>query len=383
MVSMIPVCEPSIGDRELELVAGCLKTGSISGSGEQVAEFEHAWAAYCGARHGIALSSGTAALQVAVDALGLGPGDEVILPSFTIISCALAVIRAGATPVLVDCDPGTYCADPELVAAAITERTRAIMVVHMYGHPVDMDPMRELAGKHGLAIIEDAAEAHGSEYLSRSGNSAKWCRTGMLGHIGVFSFYANKLVTTGEGGMLLTDDDEIADRCRSLRNLALGAVRFHHELLGYNFRMTSMQAAMGLAQVERMQAILNRKRHIARSYRELLADVEGIRPSEVRPWARSNYWMNAILLTNDAGFDGFDLARRLSAKGIETRPYFKGMHEQPAFTSRGYFAGVRLPVTEHLHRHGLYLPSGLTLTDGQIEQVATAVRAAVQKGTSS
>jgi perosamine synthetase len=374
---MIQVCEPLIGERELELITECVKNGWISGSGDKVAAFEQAWAAYCGARHGIAVSSGTAALQISVDALGLGPGDEVILPSFTIVSCALAVVRAGATPVLVDCDPGTYCVDPELVAAAITDRTRAILVVHMYGHPVDMDPLLQLAEKHGLAIIEDAAQAHGSEYLSRNQQIPEWRKAGTLGTVGVFSFYANKLITTGEGGMVLTDSDEIADRCRSLRNLAMGRPRFDHECLGYNFRLTSMQAALGLAQIERMPAVLLAKRKIAQRYRELLAEIDTVRPSEVRHWAKSNFWMNAITLADDVEIDAFELARRLSAAGVETRPYFKGMHEQTAFTSLGYFANVRLPITERLYRRGLYLPSGPTLTDSDIQKVVTGLKTVI------
>lgn len=374
---MIPVCEPFLGRRELELVGDCVAKGWVSASGPQVAQFERAWANYCGARHAIAVSSGTAALQVAVDALDLGPGDEVVMPSFTIISCALAVIRAGATPVVVDCDPRTFCVDPELVAKAVTPRTRAIMPVHMYGHPVDMDPIRELAGKRSLAIIEDAAQAHGSEYLSCREPDRGWQRCGALGTMGVFSFFANKLVTTGEGGMVLTDSDELAERCRCLRNLAFHEERFNHKALGYNFRLTSVQSAIGLAQIERMSSTLATKHRIAAAYRELLSGTEPIFLPEQRDWARSNHWMNAIVLADDAGLDAFELARRLAGMGIETRPFFKGMHEQPVLKSRGLFERLHLPVTERLYRRGLYLPSGVSLTDGQIEAVAAGVKAAV------
>jgi perosamine synthetase len=371
---MIPVCEPVIGEPEVESVTQCLAKGWVSAFGEPVSEFERTWASYCGARHGIAVSSGTAALQVAVEALDLGRGDEVILPSFTIISCALAIVRAGATPVVVDCDPETYCLDPQLVRAAVTDKTRAIMVVHMYGHPADMDPLHQLASEYGLAIVEDAAQAHGAEYLSRADAGGGWRPTGNLGTVGAFSFFANKLVTTGEGGMVLTDSDEIAERCRRLRNLDMGPRRFHHERLAYNFRLTSMQAALGLAQIERLPSTLGKKREIARYYRELLADVAGVLPSAVRPWARSNFWMNALVLDDDVGIDAFELGRRLADVGVETRPYFKGIHEQPAFTAAGLFEGVELPITERLHRRGLYLPSGAALTHADIENVVASVR---------
>src|SRR5437764_7886780 len=259
---MIPVGEPLLAGNELEYVRDCIATGWISSAGAYVPRFERDWADYCGAKHGVAVASGTAALQLAVDALRLGPGDEVILPSFTIISCALAVVRAGATPVVVDCDPATYTIDPEAVAAAITPRTRAIMPVHLYGHPADMDPLLELADRHGLAIIEDAAEAHGVEYLSRRGAGREWRRCGGFGTLAAFSFYANKLVTTGEGGMVLTDSDALAERCRSLRDLCFQPRRFEHAELGYNYRLTNLQAAIGVAQVERMAQTLAAKRRL-------------------------------------------------------------------------------------------------------------------------
>jgi perosamine synthetase len=367
---MIPVSEPLLGDKEREYVAECLASGWISSSGSFIERFERDWAAYCGARYGVAVANGTAALQVAVDALDLKPGDEVILPSFTIISCALAVVRAGATPVVIDCDPDTYCITPEAVASAITPRTRAVMPVHMYGHPVDMDGIAELAKRHNLAIIEDAAQAHGCEYRSTNG----WCRCGHLGHIATFSFFANKLITTGEGGMVLTDDAALAEKCRSLRNLAFQPKRFLHEALGYNFRLTNIQAAMGVAQIERIDDILARKRRMGALYNELLKGTPHLQLPALRDWARVNYWMYAVLLEDDAPLDAFALADRLKASGVETRPFFLGMHEQPVFRRMGLFHGLGLPVTEKLHRRGLYLPSGLTLTSEQIAIVSDAVR---------
>lgn len=328
---MIPVNEPLLVGNERVYVDECIKTGWISSSGAYIARFEKNWAAYCGMKHGIAVSNGTTALQIAVDALELGPGDEVILPSFTIISCALAVVRAGATPVVVDCDPKTYCMDLDQVANAIGPKTRAIMPVHMYGHPVDMDRIEELAARHGLAIIEDAAQAHGTEYFSRRNGNNAWRRCGSLGALSTFSFFANKLVTTGEGGMVLTSDSALAERCRSLRNLCFKPVRFDHEELGYNFRFTNIQAAIGVAQVERMDDILMRKQAMGMQYDRLLADVPGLTLPPRAPWARINYWMYAIVLGDDVEMDAFQFADALKARGVETRPFFKGMHEQSAF----------------------------------------------------
>lgn len=371
---MIPVSEPFLGANERVYVNDCLASGWISSSGSYISRFEKDWAAYCGMKHGIAVSNGTTALQIAVDALQLGPGDEVIMPSFTIISCALALVRAGATPVVVDCDPKTYCMDIEQVAAAITPRTRAIMPVHMYGHPVDMDAISALATKHGLAVIEDAAQAHGCEYFSRRGGNNSWQRCGGLGTVSTFSFFANKLVTTGEGGMVLTSDDALAERCRSLRNLCFQPARFLHEELGYNYRFTNLQAAIGVAQVERMDDILVRKRTMGMLYDMLLADVPELILPVQEDWARINYWMYAIQLKDHVDMDAFQLAAALKDRGVETRPFFLGMHEQPVFHKLGLFKELSLPVSERLYRRGLYLPSGVGITETQIRTVVEAVK---------
>ncbi len=365
--SFIPVNEPLIGAREQSYVMDCMRTGWISSEGPYVAKFERAWASYCGVRHGVAMSSGTAALFAAVDALRLEPGDEVIMPAFTIIGCAQAIIAARAVPVLVDADERTWCMDVAQVAGRITARTRAIMAVHLYGHPVDMAPLRALTDCHGLRIIEDAAEAHGAEYRS--------ARAGSLGDVGCFSFYANKILTTGEGGMLVTDDEQLAARARSYRNLAFRPERrFYHTELGYNYRMTAVQAAIGLAQAEEIDARVERKRAIGRRYTELLAGLEGVAVPVEEPWARNVYWMYGLVLDERLGFDAAVLAARLRRRGVDTRPFFLGMHEQPALLERGLFAGERYPVAERIARQGLYLPSGLTLTDEQIETVARIVR---------
>jgi perosamine synthetase len=379
---MVPVNEPSIGEREIAYVLDCLRTGWISSAGRYIEEFESSWAAYCGRKFGVAVSNGTVALEIAVRCLDLKPGEEVILPSFTIVSCIQAIIYAGGVPVLVDSDPGTWCMDVSLVERKVTPRTRAIMPVHIYGHPVDMDPILSLADRYGLAIIEDAAEAHGAGYLSgREKDSSRWRRCGSFGLMSCFSFYANKIITTGEGGMVLTDDPDLAQRLRSLRNLCFQRERrFFHEELGYNFRLTNLQAAIGLAQMERIEELIGRKRWMAAAYTERLRDLDGIRLPVQELWARNVYWMYGIVLDESTGLDAAELARRLREAGVETRPFFLGMHEQPVLLAKGYFRGERYPIAERLARYGLYLPSGMTLTETQIEEVCEAVWAILDPG---
>ena len=374
----IPVNEPLLGGREREYVAECVETGWVSSAGRFVDAFEAGWAAYCGRRHGVSVANGTVALEAAVAALGLGPGDEVLVPTFTIISCAQAVVYAGATPVLVDADPETWGMDVAAAEARITPRTRAVMPVHIYGHPVDMGPLLALAARHGLAVIEAAAEAHGAEVLVDGLDGPAWHRCGGLGDVSTFSFYANKVLTTGEGGMVLTDDDAVAERLRGLRNLCfLPERRFYHEALGHNFRLTNLQAALGVAQLERVDEAVARKRWIGRAYAERLAGVSCLELQAEKPWARSVFWMVGVVLRDDAPLDLSAFAAALYARVIETRPFFLGMHEQPAFHARGLFRGERYPVAERLARRGLYLPSGLALTDDQIDRVCAAVRDAL------
>jgi perosamine synthetase len=373
---VIPVNEPVLRDQELEYVSSCVRTGWISSSGRFIDEFEQKWAAYCGRQYGIAVSNGTTALQLAVGCLDLEPGDEVIMPTFTIISCALAVVYNGGIPVLVDSDPATWCMDVRAIEKKITTRTRAIMPVHIYGHPVDMDAVMNLAEKHRLSIVEDAAEVHGAEYLSRrTGAHPTWRRCGSFGAVSCFSFYANKLITTGEGGMLLTDDATIAERARSMRNLCFQPRRrFLHEQLGYNFRLTNLQAALGLAQMGRIDEIVARKRWMGGEYNRGLRGLPGLQLPTEEPWARNVYWMYGVVLTEQAGLNAVEFAKELKELGVETRPFFLGMHEQPAFHRRGLFLNERYPVAETLARQGLYLPSGLSLTDDQLSKVCEAVR---------
>jgi len=364
---VIPVNEPLLDGKEGEYVAECIRTGWISSAGEFIKKFEASWAAYCGMKHGIAVSNGTTALQVAVGCLDLEPGDEIIMPTFTIISCAMAIVTQGGVPVLVDSDPRTWCMDVGQVEAKITPRTRAIMPVHIYGHPVDMDPLLELAEKHGLVIIEDAAEVHGAEYKGRT--------CGGLGDISTFSFYANKIITTGEGGMVLTNDDDTAEQARRLRNLSfLPERRFFHKQLGYNFRLTNMQAAVGLAQIERIEALVERKRRMGAAYNEQLGDIDVLQLPVEEPWAKNVYWMYGLVLDESTGLDAVEFARQLTERGVMTRPFFLGMHEQPVFHEMGLFEGESYPVAERMARQGLYLPSGMALTTEQIDTVCQAVR---------
>lgn len=315
---------------------------------------------------------------MAVTALRPEPGSEIIMPSFTIISCALAAIYNGCVPVLVDCDPSTWCMDVDQVRDKISERTVAVMPVHMYGHPVDMDPLLSIAEEHELNVIEDSAQAHGAEYLSRRSGVETWRRCGGFGTVSCFSFYANKPVTTGEGGMVLTDDSEISQRLRSLRNLAFGpGRRFKHRELGFNFRLTNLQAALGVGQAQRIEQIVTRKREVGAAYRERLGHIDAIQVSSEREWARSIYWMFGVVLAEEIGFDAEELERRLVERGVETRPFFLGLHQQPVLLDRGLFSNEGYPVTERLARQGLYLPSGLGLEDAQIDTVCAAVEAAL------
>jgi len=364
---IIPVNEPLLGVNALKYVEECLREGWISSEGRFIAEFETLWARYCGVPYGVAVSSGTAALQIAMKCLGLRPGDEVIMPTFTIISCAMAIIESGALPVLVDADQRTWCMDVSQVENRITPRTRAIMPVHMYGHPVDMDPLIELARRYNLFIVEDAAEAHGAEYKGR--------KVGGLGDLSCFSFYANKIITTGEGGMVLAKRSEHADRLRSLRNLCFRSDRrFCHTEIGYNYRLTNLQAAIGVSQVEQIEQHVAHKRWMGATYNERLKGIPGLCLPLEEPWAKNVYWMYGIVLDETTGMNGIDFAKKLLEHNIETRPFFLGMHEQPVFHKMGLFKDEHYPVAEQIARQGLYLPSGMTLNEEQINEVAVSVK---------
>lgn len=367
---MIPVSEPLIGAKEFEYVSECLKSGWISSTGRYIEEFEEKWAAYCGMKFGIAVSNGTAALQVAIKCLNLKKGDEVIMPSFTIISCATAIIYNGAKPVLVDAESRTWTMDTAQIEKKITKKTKAIMPVHIYGHPCDMEPIWALAKKHNLKVVEDAAEAHGAEY--------KHQKCGSMGDLSCFSFYANKIITTGEGGMVLTNSKEYAEHARQSRNLFFQKEkRFYHKELGYNFRLTNLQAAIGLAQLQKIEEFIRKKRWIAHIYNKRLRNIAGLILPIEEPWAKNVYWMYGIVLDEKTGFTAKKFAERLRDNGIETRPFFLGMHKQPVFKTMGLFRDDYYPVTERIAKQGLYIPSGLTLSVEQIDKVCDIIKKAL------
>jgi perosamine synthetase len=371
-MSFIPVNEPLLDGNEKKYLTECIDSGWISSEGPFVSRFEETMARRVGRKFGIAVCNGSAALDIAIAALKLGPGDEVILPTFTIISCAAAIVRSGANPVVVDADPLTWNMDVNQVADRITRRTRAIMVVHTYGLPVEMDPIVELAARHGLKVIEDAAEVIGQTYRSKP--------CGSFGDISTFSFYPNKHLTTGEGGMVLVDDPNLAERCRSLRNLCFQKTRFMHEDLGWNFRMSNVQAALGVAQLERLEEFTERKRRMGKRYDELLRDIPDLQlPLTATSYARNIYWVYGIILNDALPLDANAAIKELSASGVGSRPFFWPMHEQPVFRRMGLFRGVQCPVAERIARRGLYLPSGLALENEQLTRICEVLRALVNR----
>jgi perosamine synthetase len=364
---MIPVAEPCLSEEDIAQAYDCLKSGWISSAGKNIEKFESSWAAYCQRKHGIAVCNGSVALDVAVKLLDLSPGDEIIMPSFTIICCAQSIIINGGIPILVDQRADNWQMDISQIESKITDKTKAIMVVHIYGHPVDMDPVLEICKRHNLKLIEDAAECHGALY------KGKPC--GSFGDISTFSFFANKLITTGEGGMVLVNDDDLAKKARSYRNLCFEPQRrFFHNELGQNYRMTNLQAAIGLNQVTRIEKIVEKKRAIAHKYQELLRGINGITLAKEESWARNVYWIFGILLDEKLGDDCLWLTKALAEKKIETRPFFLGMHEQPVFDKMGLYKTESYPVAANLARRGFYIPSGLTIKDEEINYVANAIQ---------
>ena len=363
---MIEVFEPIIGDEEIEAVVAALRRGEISGSfGEAIPRFEQEFADYCGCRFGVAVSSGTTALHLAVTAAEIGAGDEVLISASTNIATALAVVHNQATPVPVDSEAITWNLDLDLIEDLITEKTKAIIPVHLYGHPVDMDRLMDLARRHNLLVIEDCAESHGATCRGRM--------TGSFGDMACFSFYANKVITTGEGGMVTTNDEQLAERLRLLRNLAFTKPRFRHEELGFNFRMTGYQAAMGVAQLAKIDWILSEKRRVAHTYNEFLRDVEGLQLPHEADWARNVYWMYAVVVQPEFGMSRDELMAFLRAANIDSRTFFCPMNQQPCLQSLPSFREVPCPVADGLWENGLYLPSTYSLSEPVIKQVADVV----------
>lgn len=368
MGKFIPVNTPLLEGNEKKYLCECIDTGWISSEGPFVKRFERDCASYAGRKYGIAVANGTAALEIAVRALGLEKGSEVIVPDFTIISCVQAIVNAGLVPVPVDCGFTTWNMDVSMLEELISEKTKAIMAVHIYGLAVDMNPVLELAEKYRLKVIEDAAEAHGLTY------NGKPC--GSFGDVSIFSFYANKHVACGEGGMILTDNAEIEEKCRSFRNLCFKRERrFVHDELGYNFRMGNLQAAVGVAQLERIEQTIQRKKQIGRRYRELLGHLQGVlQPLERTTGCENIYWVYGLVLDGNWEFDAAYVMQKLAVRGIGTRPFFYPMHLQPVFRGMDLFQNVACPNSKKLARNGFYIPSGVGLTDDEIEIVAEEVK---------
>ncbi len=368
----IPVNTPLLNGNELKYVTECIETGWISSEGPFITKFEEGFSNYIGCKYGAAVSNGSAALDIAIRALNIGPGDEVIMPAFTIISPAQSVVTEGAIPVLVDSDPNTWNMDVTQIEAKITPKTKAILVVHIYGLPVDMDPVLELAKKYNLKVIEDAAEMHGQTY------KGKMC--GSFGDISIFSFYPNKHITTGEGGMILTNDKALVERCKKLRNLCFepNGPRFVHYEIGWNYRMTNLQAALGLAQLEQIDKFISIKRELGEEYQNQLSALteKGYQlPVGKTDYATNIYWVFGLVAPSEKEKE--KIVSYLTENKIGTRPFFWPIHEQPVFINMGLFKNERYPVAEKLARNGFYLPSGLGLQRNDLKTVIEKVRIAI------
>lgn len=362
---MIPVCEPTLQGNELKYLKECVETNWISSTGRKIIAFEEAFAEKVGAKYGVSCTNGTTALQLALYVAGIGPGDEVILPTFTMIATANVVTHLGARPVLVDADPYTYTMDVSKIEEKITEKTRAIVPVDIYGHPCDMDPILDIAERRGIAVIEDAAEAHGAEYRGR--------KIGSISDASTFSFYANKIITTGEGGMITTDSREFYEKAKNIRDHAFSEERhFWHKYVGFNYRMTNLQAAVGLAQVERFDELVGARIRNAALYNSLLKDIPGLRQPPEAEGVRNVFWMYALLVEDEFGMSRDELRKQLADRGIETRTFFIPIHLQPIYYKR--FKGESFPVSESLCARGLYLPSSSGLGEKNIRYVCSAIK---------
>ena len=356
----VPVNVPLITEAAKQYVADAMETGWVSSAGPCIEKFEEAFAKYIGVKHAIFTTSGTSALHTALSALNIGPGDEVIVPDFTMIASPFSVMYTGATPVFVDIDPETLNIDPALIEAKITPHTKAIMPVHIYGLPCDMDAIMDSARRHNIPVVEDAAEVHGAHYKEK--------KCGSIGTINAFSFYGIKIITTGEGGMITTDDDALAERARWLKDLAHSPEkRFKHDELGFNYRATNLQAAVGLGQLESIDTLLERKRSMAALYKEGLSGISGLQLPIEKDDRTNVYWMYAVMVESGRN----ELCAKLKEKGIDTREFFLPCHSQPAIHTQMDDA---FPVTEDVSGRGFYLPSGLAITDEQIAYVCECVK---------
>lgn len=373
MTNFIPVNEPLLNGNEKKYLSECIDSGWISSEGPFVARFEENFAKYIGRKYAISVSNGTAAIDISIAAIDIEEGDEVIMPDFTIISCIHQIIRAKAIPVLIDCDRATWNMRVDDIEAKITSKTKAIMVVHIYGLPVDMNPVLDIAKKYNLKIIEDAAEVHGQTYFNK--------KCGTFGDLSTFSFYPNKHITTGEGGMVLTDNKALAERLRSLRNLCFNNKnRFVHEELGWNMRLTNMQAALGVAQLEQIETFIEKKRYIGNSYNHLLDSISCFeKPLVETVYAKNIYWVYGLVIKEGFDTTASEVIKELGALGIGTRPFFYPMHKQPALIKKDLFNDEEYLNSSYIAQKGFYIPSGLGINDEKIEIVADKIKVVVKK----
>tara|TARA_B100000427_G_C15480938_1_gene582934 strand:+ start:128 stop:1255 length:1128 start_codon:yes stop_codon:yes gene_type:complete len=369
----VPVNEPYLFGNEKKYLLKCLSDGFISSSGKFVKEFEKKFAKRVNRKFAITVSNGTAALQLAFEALNIKKKDEVILPSFTIISCVLPVIRSGAIPVLIDSDPVTWNMDVTKIEKKITSKTKAIIAPHIYGLPIDMDPLLKIAKKYKLKVIEDAAEVLGLKYKNKE--------CGSFGDVSTFSFYANKHITTGEGGMIVTNSKQIAEKCKSLRNICFNNERrFLHYDLGWNYRFTNLQSAIGLAQLEKLNRFIIKKRKIGKNYNKEFSRIKIFQtPLNEKKYAKNIYWVYGLVLKKRSFMSLNILMKKLKQEGIETRNFFWPLHQQPILRKMGFFKKIKLPVAEYLSKNGLYLPSGLALTSSQQKYVIKKIKKIISK----
>ncbi|CAM2939127.1 DegT/DnrJ/EryC1/StrS family aminotransferase [Paenibacillus sediminis] len=357
-VKRIPLAGPVLNGNEREYVLDCIDTGWISANGKYVNQFEQKFAEFCNVKHAISVANGTVALHLPLLAYGVGPGDEIIIPTFTYIATANAVKYCGADPVLVDCEENAWNIDPQKIEEKITSKTKGIIVVHLYGHPVDMDPILEIAKKHNLFVIEDAAEAHGAEYKNNV--------VGSIGDVATFSFFGNKIISTGEGGMITTNNDELATKMRLLRGQGMDPnKRYWFNVIGYNYRMTNLQAAVGLGQLENIDWHLDQRRRVANAYIEQLAPYSSLFTMQPEmPWAKHSYWMVSILLTDKVKAKRDEIMELMEKDGIEMRPLFYPMHHMPP-----YFEESTYPVADRISARGFNIPTNATLTDEDIAYI--------------
>jgi perosamine synthetase len=367
---MIPVCKPWLPGKEREYVNDALNSNWISSAGQYIKKFEEGFAKFCGTRYGVCCSNGLAALHLACASLGLKKGDEVIVPTFTMAASINAIIFTGATPVLVDIDNDTYCIDHNQIEGKITERTKAIMVVHIYGHVCDMDKVNEIAKKYNLYVIEDAAEAHGAEYKGK--------KAGGLGDIGCFSFFGNKILTTGEGGMCVTDSENLAKKMEKLRNHAFDLPRFVHNEIGFNYRLTNLQAAIGTAQVENAENLIEARRNVGLRYNKILKDFKGLILPKEKDYAKNVYWMYGVVLEDNIKLNKDEIMKRLKEMGVDTRSFFIPMHRQPAYFNKTVpntpDCSGDFPVADRISKRGFYLPSSSNLSDDEMEIICNALK---------